>query len=76
MFNPNEGTESSGVEIVDKAEPYVQAEVEKMNGWYKWKLKARVRGDNVEELVRIIMQAEKRLREELGTQVKEIDGKL
>jgi hypothetical protein len=68
--------ESPGFDQVDTAEPFVQAEVENMKGWVKWKVKVRVKGNDVLELLRLIRQAEDRFREQYGTQVKEIDGKL
>jgi len=65
-------TPSSEVEIIDKAEPYVQAEIEGMRGWWKVKVKARVRGNDTDELYRVITQAEERLTEKYRSQDKEI----
>jgi hypothetical protein len=55
-------------EIIDKAEPYVQGEVEKMAKGYKWKVKARVKGNDTDELIRIVTQAEKQFADKYGTQ--------
>jgi hypothetical protein len=59
-------------EIIDKADPYVQGEVEKMAKGYKWKVKARVKGNDTDELFRIVSQAEKAFADRYSTQEKEI----
>jgi hypothetical protein len=59
---------SSDVEIIDKAEPYVQAELTRNTKGYTWKVKARVKGNDTDELIRIVSQAEQKFQEKYGAQ--------
>jgi hypothetical protein len=55
-------------EIIDKAEPYVQAELTRNTKGYTWKVKVRVKGNDIQELLRLTQQAEQQFSEKYGTQ--------
>jgi hypothetical protein len=56
-------------EIIDKAEPYVQAELTRNTKGYAWKVKVRVKGNDIQELLRLTQQAERVFCEKYGTQL-------
>jgi hypothetical protein len=59
-------------EIIENAEPYVKCEIESMKGWVKWKVKVKVKGDDILEMIRLSTQAEDHFNQKYGTQEKEI----
>jgi hypothetical protein len=50
----------------ESAEPYVSCEVENMKGWVKWKVKVKVKGDDILEMIRLSSQAEERFENKYG----------
>jgi hypothetical protein len=53
--------DSGDTEYVSLADPFVQAEIEGMKGWWKVKVRARVKGGDVQELIRVIRDTEQGL---------------
>jgi hypothetical protein len=56
----------------ESAEPYVHCEVENMKGWVKWKVRVKVKGDDIQEMIRLSTQAEDHFNQKYGAQDKEI----
>jgi hypothetical protein len=56
----------------ESAEPYVHCEIESMKGWVKWKVRVKVKGDDIQEMIRLSTQAEDHFNQKYGTQEKEI----